>query len=284
MKINDFVNSLICALQQVKHFKRNSRVVYNGTDKGVINILGNGPSLSSSIATLANRVGRQSFFAVNDFAVSDAFTILQPDNYVLIDPAYFSDNTNAADIEMRNRVFSRMHEKVSWKMQLYVPYKVYRNKVFKETISNNNIEICPFNYIGFHPTKTKFYSYILKKNLGTVPVGNVLGAAIHIALNKGYQEIHIYGADHTWTKDLCVNEQNQVCTIKRHFFNDKATEELVPWHASDTHIFKMHEILMCLYKHFYGYEFLEWYASNLGCKILNCTPGTFIDAFRRGNC
>ena len=152
-----------------------------------------------------------------------------------------------------------------WSLILFIPWQAYKTGFFQSQLSNNNIKIIPFNYTNFYPSYTKFYNKILSWNMGVVPVGNVLGCAIYLSVNMGYKEVLIYGAEHSWTVDLRVNEQNQVCTVKRHFFEDE--EILVPWLKSNNEVFKMAEILDSLKNHFRGYEYLNWYANSKNCKI-----------------
>ncbi len=278
----EIIKNFKSLLRQVKHYKRGTYLRYKGSRNEVINILGTGPSLQEILPRLTslNKSGEK-FFAVNDFAKSDAFLSLRPCYYTFIDPAYWADKTNEEDANNREEVYKRINELTTWELTIFIPVVFFKTGYLQQKINNSYINIVAFNNIGFYPSETKFYEFILKRNWGIVSTGNVLGAALYLSLNLGYKEIHIFGAEHSWTKDLRVNDLNQVCTIKRHFYKSNNVEELVPWRDYDTHIFKMYEILQDLSHPFLGYLFLNWYSTRLGSKVYNYTPESFIDAFER---
>lgn len=278
MIIKDLIFNSAYFIRALKHYKKSNRVRLSNKHGGVINVLGNGPSLTDCLPSLYEKKGEE-FFVVNDFAISDAYPIICPKFYVMVDPCYWEEKTNDYDIQMRTKVFKSLNDKTNWDIVLYVPDYVASNQLFKHIIVNPHVNIKGFNYTNFYPTCSSFYTFILKNNWGVVPVGNILGQAIFLSLNLGFDTIRIFGADHSWTKDLRVNEKNEVCTVKRHFFSDH--EILEPWHKSNRELFRMYEILGSLRNHFYGYIFLEWYAKQLNKKIINCTKGSFIDAFER---
>lgn len=275
--IKDTLYNIAYFIRAIKHFDRDTRIIYNNEHRGEICVLGNGPSLNACLPSLIS--ANKEFFVVNDFAVSENFTKVRPRYYVMVDPCYWDEKTNSFDIEMREEVFKNINELTTWKMELFVPDYVVKKNLLEVVTNNSNVCIRGFNYTNFYPSYSSFYNFILRKNFGVVPVGNVLGQAIYLSINLGYDTIRIYGAEHSWTKDIRVNEKNEVCTIKRHFFSSE--EVLEPWHKSNGELFKMYEILTSLRNHFLGYFFLNWYANSMKRKIINCTEGSFIDAFDR---
>lgn len=279
-----FLNSLISIAYLVRALSSlpsSRRFSYKGKKLGTVNILGTGPSLKDDFSALLKKCNNESYFALNDFGTSELFEKIRPQYYILLDPSYWvpHDKCNERDYQLREILFERFNTVLSWNMILFVPWKAIKSNYFSTRITNKNITIVPINYLNFYPTYSKFYLYILKKNLGVVPVGNVMGGAIYLAINMGFKRINIYGADHSWTKDLRVNDQNQVCTIKKHFFEEN--EVLEPWRKTNKEIFRMSEVLKMLQSHFYGYEYLNWFANSVGCKIVNKTKGSFIDSFDR---
>ena len=243
-----------------------------------ISILCSGPSVNSDVERLLSKNMPMDFFAVNDFAQSGLFQKTAPKFYLLVDPAYWYKNTNDYDVDARNKTFCAINEQTSWEMTLYIPVEAYKTGFFQNAITNNHIKITPFNYYQFYPTKTNYYNFILENNFGCVPVGNVLGGALFLSINFGYKEIYLYGVEHSWLKDVRVNDSNQVCTIRKHFYGEG---ELEPWKKSDGEQFKMYELLDAISTHFKGYVFLDWYAKRHNVRILNCTVGSFIDSFER---
>ncbi len=282
-KIITLIYSILYTIRALSYLPPSKRLIYKKIPQNLnINILGTGPSLKNCIVKLDPENSNNINFALNDFGATEYYVKLKPQFYVVADPAYWTvkEKCNGRDFELREKLFDNMNRLTTWKMKLFLPWKAYKESSITQRINNSNIIICPYNNTNFYPSYSDYYNFILKKNLGVVPVGNVLGAAIYLSINMGYRKISIYGAEHSWTKDLRVNEKNEVCTIKRHFFDN--TEELIPWRKSNTEIFKMSEILRSLCQHFFGYEYLNWYAEKNGSKIINYTKDSFIDSFDRG--
>ena len=112
---------------------------------------------------------------------------------------------------------------------------------------------------------------------------NVLVASTFLAINTGFKEINIVGADHTWHEHLHVDENNVLTNKQFHFYDNEEKITYVPFkkgmHLSET--FKVHEIFATWSKTFYGYFVLQNYANSRNCKIYNASEITFIDAFER---
>ena len=109
---------------------------------------------------------------------------------------------------------------------------------------------------------------------------NVLIASIMVALREGYRDIAVVGADHTWSRDLWVDDRNRVISVQKHFYkdNEKEFERVAQEYAG----YHLHDILNSLTIAFRSYHQIADYADKIGARIVNCTPGSFIDAFPRG--
>lgn len=279
-KIYNTLNHLFDYLRVKKNNLRSIRFPYRKDYSGSIYVMGNGPSLKSSLANILSSNTSNYFFAVNDFAVSDAFERIKPNFYIMVDHCYWSkaEDTNSKDLELRTKVFSKLIENTDWEMKVFIPDYAYKQGSFSHLLKNPNLVLTPFNRYSIKAENSKFYYNNLKAN-NTAYFNNVLANAIYCSLNLGFDELYVLGAEHSWTKDIRVNELNQVCTIKEHFFEKNS--ELIPWQRSDGQIFTMTEVLSALSHHFQAYELLNQYANQLGAKIFNSTPGSFIDAFER---
>ncbi len=55
----------------------------------ICSILGNGPSLTESLREHSDFLKTTETVAVNNIASSSAYVVIQPQNYVLLDPAFF---------------------------------------------------------------------------------------------------------------------------------------------------------------------------------------------------
>ncbi len=236
-------------------------------------ILANGPKLNECIKNGIPEIECSDIRVVNDFCRSELFFSVKPTSYVFADPFFFSDEMNE-----RHKQIWNAFSKVNWNMTLFVPYLAF-TKMTKQ-ILNPNIKICPYHPIPYEGWKSvRFLLY--KKGLSMPRPQNVVIPSIFIGINEGYKQIDLYGVDHSWTKEIRVNNNNQVCLINSHFFDNK-TPELKPWHKGiGEPVYKMHEILRDLAWMFDGYYKLREYADNIGCRIINKTPDSFIDAFER---
>ncbi len=102
-----------------------------------------------------------------------------------------------------------------------------------------------------------------------------------IALREGYRDIYIVGADHTWSRDLWVDDKNRVISVQKHFYkdNEKEFERVAQEYAG----YHLHDIMNSLTIAFRSYHQIKAYADKIEAKITNCTPGSFIDAFPRSS-
>lgn len=228
----------------------------------VINILANGPSLIEDIKKINFEEGDCS--VVNFFYKSPYFFKIKPRFYVIADPFFFESEDSIKPII----------DNVTWSMKLVIPYYAWKKYKILHNIPNKKIEVVPLhciNYSGFECIRHWAYRH----GFATPKTQNVLVASIYNAVNSGYKEIRLYGADHSWTQTLGVNEMNQVCAIDSHFY-DKEKVKYLPYNCM-----KMHELLRAFAFMFESYHYLRNYADYRGCKVINCTKGSFIDAFER---
>lgn len=273
---------MIIDVLSIMSSKNKFRLKYKGSNGNSVFILCSGPSLTQSIERLGiPLLSAHKCFMVNDMAQMSIFEKIRPSFYALSDPSYWIDekSANERDVVYRNGTFRSMIEKTKWDMTVFVHQDAVKSAMFMKVFEGNKyIKIYPMT---FHYIKTKniaFQNFVYRHNYGT-PGANVLCQAIHCSINEGYSKIYLFGADHSWIPDIRVNNQNQVCTIKRHA--GEADSELIPWRKVNTEVFTLPEILMAMYYTFDNYFRLREYARSVDCSIYNCTPNSFIDAFER---
>jgi hypothetical protein len=248
-----------------------------GTAESCI-VLGNGPSLKSSLNKDPNVFKSQPLVCVNSFSMSEEFVHLKPNYYVILDYSFWmSDGENVL------QTLEAIKTKTSWELHLFVPRMASKSKRFTDLCAaNNNIKLTYFNYTvfkGFDSIAHWFYN----RNLAMPQSQNVLVASVFLSINMGFKKIMIVGADHTWHQDLFLDENNVLCTKHLHFYEKEEKTTYVPFkkgvHLNET--FKVHEIFATWAKAFYGYIALEKYARYKNSKIVNASEVTFIDAFER---
>lgn len=237
-------------------------------------ILGNGPSLNETIAQSSDFLMQHHRLAVNFAANAPAFSTLQPTHYVLADPHFFHaiNEPNVA------RLWLALSQ-VDWAMNLFVPVNVSLPPDVAGIIAGNAcLRLHRYNLTPVEGAEW-LENWAFKHLLGMPRPRNVLIPSIMIAIACGYRTIYIAGADHSWTRTLSVDDDNNVVSIQPHFY--KEDEKEVQRVNTEYMQYPLHQILYSFYVAFRSYHTIARYASHLGVDIFNITPGSFIDAFPR---
>lgn len=248
----------------IKHMQVGQRQ----SEQGLV-ILGNGPSLNDTVAGAAKFLDMHDLLAVNFAACTPLFKKLKPSYYVLADPHYFKsfDQPNVA--KMWDNIAT-----VEWEMTLFVPAKAKLPRSFQ----NTNLHIERYNATpveGFAWIENLFFS----SGLGMPRPRNVLIPSIMVAMRIGYKRIYLAGADHSWTRTLSVDDDNNVVSIQPHFYKEDDRE--VKRVNTEYMHYPLHSIMYSFYVAFKSYFTIARYARHIGTDIYNVTPGSFIDAFPR---
>ena len=254
---------------QYQHFK--NEIKYNNAVKPLY-ILGNGPSAKQEVYKLIDN-NSVDVCTVNFYGNSEFFFLLKPKFYVLSDPNFYIKKEGKFSQLFQN------FEKIDWTMTLFIPY--YFPKSFRKSIiKNQNIKVYRFCQVDWNPQLSVFYKlklYLYKKGWLSPSNKNVIVPSICTGILGGYRKICLFGVEHSWTKTTFVNEKNQVMLIDEHFNGKKIT----PWMSYGKPC-KMHTLMQMLHDVFKSYWSVREFADYLGnVKILNCTKGSFIDAFER---
>lgn len=237
-------------------------------------ILGNGPSLNETIAQSSDFLMQHHRLAVNFAANAPAFASLQPTHYVLADPHFFHaiSEPNVA------RLWLALSQ-VDWAMNLFVPTNVSLPSDVAGIIAGNAcLRLYRYNLTPVEGAEW-LENWAFSHRLGMPRPRNVLIPSIMIAIACGYRTIYIAGADHSWTRTLSVDDENNVVSIQPHFY--KEDEKEVQRVNTEYMQYPLHQILYSFYVAFRSYHTVARYASHLGVDIFNITPGSFIDAFPR---
>lgn len=235
-----------------------------------IRILGNGESLRDKLNSFNDSYD---YFVVNRHVLSSSYTVIKPRYYVIADPLFFENKDEFHIIEL-------IKELTTWNMYLFIP-NTKNNKHLKNYFAGTNITLILYNghpFKGYECLEHKFYDW----DLSMPRVQNVIVAATFISLKMGYKEIELHGVEHSWTKYLTVNENNEVCLYNPHFF-DKQSVRVKTFreihHATDG--WRMHEVLRAYAQMFESYWTIENYSNTIDAKIVNKTKDSFIDAFTK---
>ncbi|MBO9700872.1 MAG: hypothetical protein J7604_11730 [Sporocytophaga sp.] len=246
----------------------------------ICSILGNGPSLSTSLEQHLDIMKDTDLVCVNTFATYDYFEQLKPENYVIIDPLFFSEEGSKNDAIIST--FKALKDKTTWHLNLFVPLKVKKSSILQDLLAQKpNIKVVYFNYTifeGFDFIKHFFFS----KGLAMPQSENVMIATLYLMINRNYEYIYLYGADHSWHEHISIREDN-ILTIKvLHFYNpDAAKEKEQLLYNEDKKRKTMANQFLSISKAFRGHEILKIYADSKKTKIFNASTKSYVDAFER---
>ena len=245
-------------------------------------ILGNGPSLKTTLANDLDFIKTTDIYAVNLFSSSTEFSQIKPQNYVILDPAFFLFSPANDGREDIKKTLHCLIKDTTWEMNLFVSQKVKNTYFITQILANNkNITVNYFNYTiveGF----AWFRHRIFNLNLGMAQCQNILACALFLAIRRQYEEIYLFGADHSWHEEIRVNETNDIEVKQVHFYDNAAQIKHQKILDVNTNVHSnIQTIFLSLYKAFYGYGILRQYAHYQGIKIYNASTKSYIDAFER---
>lgn len=245
-------------------------------------ILGNGPSLKITLNQDLDFIKTTEIYAVNLFASSTEFGEIQPQNYVMLDPAFFMYNQANNGREDIKKTLDSLIKNTNWEMKLFVPYKAKKSFLVKEISENNkHIQFQYFNYTiveGFAWLRHALFNL----NLGMSQCQNILACALFVAIRRKHDEIFLFGADHSWHEEIKVSESNDIEIKQIHFYDNASQVKHQKVLDVNTKVHSnLQTIFLSLYKVFYGYGILKKYADYQSVKVLNASKKSYIDTFER---
>lgn len=240
-------------------------------------ILGNGPSLNTSLQKYSELLKKHALICVNGFSMSDAYVELKPAYYVILDPGFWVNPHSQA-----KKTIELIIKNTTWELTFFAPQIAAKTDLINDIRKNPKVTIVFFNYTVFYGFQ-HIAHFFYKKNLAMPQSQNVLIASLFIAINLHFKKIYLVGADHTWHETLHLNAQNELCVKQIHFYDNEQNITYTPFYKDTDRVetFKMHEIMQTLGKSFYGYHLIRNYATSAHALIYNASDITFIDAFER---
>ena len=237
-------------------------------------ILANGPSLNRTVEDSADFIKGKTLLAVNFCVSSPMFERLRPELYLIADPLFWIVP------EKRIQLFKTMAEKTTWDMNFFVPARALKNKEWRPLLAGNpHIKLYIYNTTPIEGFQG-FCNWIFRKGWGVPRPHNVLIPSIAMGLRLPFKKIYLAGADHSWLPEITVTDDNVVLMHQKHFYDqNKSQAETVK--QENLNSARLHIILYHMHVAFKSYFILEAYARRLSKEIVNVTPGSYIDAFKR---
>jgi hypothetical protein len=271
-KIKTIYTSVVSILRIIRHsdFSLYNKLNAKNPKCETLRILGNGTSLLSVNLNTDRDV---KYMVVNRHILADNYVELKPEFYVLADPYFFyhAEGLN---------ILKKIYEKTTWNMELWILYSKHNKTFMLKYIRKSNIKVRFYNstvFNGFNSLEMLVY----KKNLSCPRVQNVLVACIYIGICLRFNLIELYGVEHSWTKNLFVNNENEVCLYNPHFYDNEKDLYSKTWKEIHHEDIRFCDALRAYANMFDSYFKLKKFANYKGVKIINCAENSFIDAFER---
>ncbi|WP_454989867.1 hypothetical protein [Capnocytophaga sputigena] len=232
-----------------------------------IRILGNGNSLKQG--GFIDRA--YDYMVLNNYFLSESYYEVKPLYYLVADPYYFLLEEG---IDKIKKVISI----TNWEMYLFIPYNKGKNSFFKK-METNYVKICLYNsspFEGFTSIKQFFFDKMLAMPI----VQNVLVGGIMVSIWLNYKIIELYGVEHSWLSLISVDKDNNVLIQDKHFYEkEEEVKKTIFKVYQDTS--KLHEALYAFARMFESYWEINDYIKGKDINIINKSPNSFIDAFKK---
>ena len=266
--------TFLSLIKLVCQSKRSTRLPSDFADRDELLILANGPSLQQTVDQASDFVAGKTLLAVNFCVTSPLFERLRPQLYLIADPLFWIVP------EKRQQLFGTLADKTTWDMYFFVPVRALKNKEWQPLLAGNpHIKLCIYNTTPIEGFQG-FCNWVFRRGWGVPRPHNVLIPSIAIALRLPFHRIYLAGADHSWLPEIRVTDDNVVLMHQKHFY-DRNTSQAATVKQENLHSARLYTILYHMYVAFKSYFVLEAYARSLGKEVINITPGSYIDAFKR---
>lgn len=266
--------SLLSVVKIVLQSKLVTRLPGHFSNPDELLILANGPSLKRTVEESADFVRGKTLLAVNFCVTSPMFEQLKPELYLIADPLFWIVP------EKREQLFRTMAEKTTWDMNFLVPARALKNKEWQPLLAGNpHIRLYIYNTTPIEGFQG-FCNWIFSKGWGVPRPHNVLIPSIAMGIRLPFKKIYLAGADHSWLPEITVTDDNVVLMHQKHFY-DQNKSKAATVTQENLHSARLYTILYHMYVAFKSYFVLEDYARSRSKEVINVTPGSYIDAFKR---
>lgn len=247
-------------------------------------VVGNGPSLKETLEEHWDRFQKCSVACTNDFVMSEYFGVIKPDFYFFFDPVYWNKNVMEHIRHLIEGDLKAFKEKVAWPITIVMPAHAKQWNWF-QTLSGANkyVRLYYVNSISIgRDCSPGLKNFLYSRNLAMPRAQTVLLGMAFQAINMGYKNIFLVGADHSWHENIFLGEDNVLYTRSAHFYaEDKSALRPFFSDAEGAKVFKTHELFQALYLIFEGHHEIAAYADFAGAKVYNASRKTYIDAYER---
>lgn len=251
------------------------RKVVNSNSK--VAVLANGPSLKKVLEHYQeyDEFHDTEYMVMNYFCHHPLFKVLKPKYYGMADPMFIKPDDKYDKVV---KAFETLNTEVDWDMVLVCPFR--RQEFLKYSgLTNPHIKIHCINTPLYHGGSMARH-LLYKLGLSHPIFGTVAVLCIFYLLNRGYQNVNVFGVDMTFLEGITINDNNELCTKIKHFYDDKV--ELKPYiDPSNMKVMKLSKYIDNFGYMLKGHEDMEEYSQRVNSHIINCTEESMLDCYVR---
>lgn len=251
-------------------FKTATKIKKNKSKLKSCYLLANGPSLNKDLEVILLNKNDYEIMAMNFFCISPIFMKLKPSLYCIADPFVFNTMEGSNKLKKKVDSFISILNKVNWELKLFYPQH-FNTKVVLDKIKNNYVIKIPYNSTPLSSSSIVNFKLYSMGLLMPVPE-SVIIASIFIAINMKFENIYLYGVDHSWISDFKVYKDNTSSFTLNHFHGEDSKTE------NDRSV---SNFMLSQYRLFKSHEVLSDYSDYKGVNIINKTLDSFIDSYKK---
>lgn len=242
-------------------------------------IIGLGPSLTRTMADW-ERLRHCDCFAMNGFACTEWYAKVQPRSFFMADPLY-RECVAAYPARLPERAVEHDHldaliESTTWPLTLFTTWdqRTVRTKLVPMMAANPNIRVISYSCCALlGALRYRFCRW----RLGILGGTTVLQSVANVAIQMGYPQIYLCGADHDWVENVRFDED-----VKRSYFEDVHCYPGKPRYYFGFSAYvpqPLYESLCHWSRMFYDYYDLAELARRQSTVIYNASVRSYISAF-----
>ncbi|NKQ39706.1 MAG: hypothetical protein HF967_09635, partial [Methanosarcinales archaeon] len=179
-------------------------------------VFANGPSINLLDLKKIEKYQKYGFdvICVNSYILSDMAKTVVPNYYVLSDPLSFNISKNAIPSDYTSMNKKQIDSLDKLNIPVFIPAQFFNLCKIKHQYIFNDFEN---RFIGnIDPTKPRGY------------VSMTAYKSLAIACYLGYDTIYICGFDSDYFKSICVDENNNIYYIDKHYDDDGVNRRVTP--------------------------------------------------------
>lgn len=242
-------------------------------------VLGNGPSLKQDILNNREAFHNTPLAVVNHFCYSEFFFELKPQNYFILDPAFFIEDVQ----EPVRKTYQILLEETDWNITFYIPWNSQKSPFVHGLMKKKNFK---FQFVNYVTTKGGFQNinhWLYNWNLAAPQSQNILVYALFFGVKIGVKRLFLFGAENNWHNNVTVNKNNELMLHEVHVYEKKQEQivRMIKDPVDPSKSITMAVLLEACAKVFKGYTVVNRYAETKHTRIYNCSKNSLIDSFER---